>query len=182
MLVVISDLHLTDGAVGGALSPGAFSLFTQRLKEVAFSASWRTDGAYRPIERIDLVLLGDIFDLLRSIHWRVKPAIRPWGNPHAPELIEQIAQITNDILVHNQRSLASLRALATEGTIALPPALRAAKPAAEAQEQPIPVRIHYMVGNHDWFYHLPGPEYDALRQTLVEQLGLANRPGSTLPP
>ena len=38
-----------------------------------------------------------------------------------------------------------------------------------------------MVGNHDWFYHLPGPEYDALRQTLVGQLGLANRPDRPFP-
>ena len=36
--------------------------------------------------------------------------------------------------------------------------------------------------DHDWFYHLPGHEYDAIRQTLAGQLGLANRPGSTLPP
>ncbi len=181
MLVVISDLHLTDGAAGGALSPGAFSLFTQRLKELAFFASWRSDGAYRPVERIDLVLLGDIFDLLRSIHWRVKPAIRPWGDPHAAEMIEQIAQITNGILVHNQRALSSLRALATGGAIALPPSSQAGRRAAQAEEQPIPVRIHYMVGNHDWFYHLPGNAYDAIRQTLVEQLGLANRPDRPFP-
>jgi len=43
------------------------------------------------------------------------------------------------------------------------------------------VRIHYMVGNHDWFYHLPGEAYDALRQKLVEQIGLANRSDRPFP-
>ena len=38
-----------------------------------------------------------------------------------------------------------------------------------------------MVGNHDWFYHLPGADYDALRQKLVEQMGLANRADRPLP-
>ena len=38
-----------------------------------------------------------------------------------------------------------------------------------------------MVGNHDWFYHLPGPNYDALRQAIVERMGLANRPDRPFP-
>ena len=38
-----------------------------------------------------------------------------------------------------------------------------------------------MVGNHDWFYHLRGEAYDSLRQKLVEQMGLANRPDLPFP-
>ena len=59
--------------------------------------------------------------------------------------------------------------------------LRAARPASDADDQPVLVRTHYMVGNHDWFYHLPGEAYDALRQKLVDQMGLANRGGPALP-
>ena len=66
--------------------------------------------------------------------------------------------------------------------VSLPPRLRTARPAANCQDQPVQVRIHYMVGNHDWFYHLPGPAYDKkLRRTLVEQMGLANRPEQPFP-
>ena len=114
MLVIISDVHLNDGTTGVKLAPGAVSLFIQRLRESALNASWRADGAYRPIERIDLVLLGDTLDLLRSTRWRTTPAIRPWGNLHSPEFIGQITKITDDILTQNEQSLAMLRALGTE--------------------------------------------------------------------
>jgi UDP-2,3-diacylglucosamine pyrophosphatase LpxH len=174
MLIILSDLHLNDGTTGETLSPEAFALFADRLKELAITASWRSDGAYRPIERIDLVLLGDVLDLLHSNRWHLGPSVRPWDDPLSPGLIEQITRITGDILAENQESLATLRALATEGEIAIPPMLRAARPASDADDQPVMVRTHYMVGNHDWFYHLCGEAYDALRQRLVEQMGLAN--------
>ena len=108
MLVIISDLHLNDGTTGATLAPGAASLFIQRLRETAL-ASWRADGAYRPVERIDLVLLGDTFDLLHSEHWRAAPTVRPWGDLHAPEFFDQIATITKGILTQNQESLAMFR-------------------------------------------------------------------------
>lgn len=31
-----------------------------------------------------------------------------------------------------------------------------------------------MVGNHDWFYHLPGVSHNPLRQNAVQAMGLAN--------
>ena len=69
MLVILSDLHLNDGTTGATLPPGAFSLFTERLQDLAFAASWRANGIYRPVERIDLVLLGDVLDVLHSARW-----------------------------------------------------------------------------------------------------------------
>ena len=74
-----------------------------------------------------------------------------------------------------------LRSLGVEGAVTLPPMLRTVRPAAGSEDQPVPIRIHYMVGNHDWFYHLPGPQYDKLRQALVERLGLANRSDRPFP-
>ncbi|MGO9114909.1 MAG: hypothetical protein ACLP9L_37330 [Thermoguttaceae bacterium] len=181
MLIILSDLHLNDGTTGETLSPEAFALFADRLKELAITASWRSDGAYRPIERIDLVLLGDVLDLLHSSRWHAVPSVRPWDDPSSPGLIDQITKITGDILSQNQESLCALRALAGEGEITIPPMLRAARPASDADDQPVLVRTHYMVGNHDWFYHLPGEAYDALRQRLVEQMGLANRSDRPFP-
>ncbi len=181
MLVIVSDLHLGDGSTGATISPGAFHIFAERLKDLAVAASWRVDGSYRPVDRIDLVLLGDVLDVIRSTRWGANSGARPWGNPHAPDLAAQVSQITADILGHNEDSLSVLRSLAAEGGVSVPPALRAGKPAPDAKGQPVPVRIHYMTGNHDWLYHLPGPDYDALRQTIVRQMGLANRPDRPFP-
>lgn len=46
MLVVVSDLHLTDGTTGETLSPGVFSIFAQRMRDMAAAAGWRADGSY----------------------------------------------------------------------------------------------------------------------------------------
>jgi hypothetical protein len=181
MLVVLSDLHLNDGTTGATLSPGAFRLFARRLGQLAVAASWRADGVYRPIERIDLVLLGDTLDPLCSTRWAQRPEVRPWKDPPVAELAEQLRRITADILARNEETLGALRALAAPGGLCVPPMLRAARPAPEGDGEPVPVRIHYMVGEHDWFYHLPGPAYHALRQTLIDAMGLAARAHQPLP-
>jgi UDP-2,3-diacylglucosamine pyrophosphatase LpxH len=36
------------------------------------------------------------------------------------------------------------------------------------------VRLHYMVGNHDWYYHLKGKPFDEIRKTISGTLGLSN--------
>ena len=69
MLVIISDLHLKDGTSGTSITPDAFRIFAERLQSMAYRASWRTDGKYRPVEVIDLVLLGDVFDHILSSRW-----------------------------------------------------------------------------------------------------------------
>jgi len=182
MLVIVSDLHLNDGSTSETVSPGAFSIFAQRLRDMAVAASWRADGTYRPAGGVDLVLLGDVLDVIHSARWASLPTVRPWGNPHAPEFLDQISRITNDVLQHNEQSLAVLRGLAAEGGVRVPPVMRSTGlPAADAEGLPVPVRIHYMVGNHDWFYHLPGSNYDALRQRVVRQMGLANCPNRPFP-
>ena len=56
MLVIISDLHLTDGSSGSTISAGAFEVLSERLANLAWSASVRSDGAYRPVEQVDLVV------------------------------------------------------------------------------------------------------------------------------
>lgn len=180
MLVIISDLHLTDGTSGATISPGAFELFADALGDLARGASCRVGGAYRPIERIDLVLLGDVLDVIRSTRWLSQTAIRPWSNLDTPEAIAFIDRATDDILRHNEPSLARLRELA-QGSISLPPANRAGKPAIGAAEIPVPVRIHYLVGNHDWFYHRRSSHYHSIRAKLVRQMGLANAADTPFP-
>jgi hypothetical protein len=172
MLVIISDLHLTDGTSGATIQAGAFNIFADRLRELAFSASWRGDGCYRPLEQIDLVLLGDGLDVIRSSRWLAEPT-RPWHNAQSAEMVDVVARITNSILDQNRPALQVLRSLSRNSGIRVPPA-SSRGPAFDAETIPVAVRIHYMVGNHDWFFHLPGPAFDSIRRQVVENMGLAN--------
>ncbi len=181
MLVVISDLHLTDGSSGATISPRAFDIFCDRLREAAYSASWRSDGRYQPLKRLDLILLGDVLDVIRSSRWSRDGEVRPWSNPNSTEFIDQVTKITSDILRNNDESLRVLRELASEGGLTLPPVDRNGQPVAGASGEPVEVRIFYMIGNHDWMYHLPGSSYDLLRQAVVRHLGLANPPNEPFP-
>ncbi len=180
MLVIVSDLHLTDGTSGMTVSPGAFSIFAERLQEMAAAASWRADGNYRPIERMDLVLLGDVLDVIRSTQWNAQQCIRPWSHSDTPALATMVHQIVDAILARNDETLGLLRNLNSEQGIRVAPALRNGRPAL-GHTQPVPVRIHYMVGNHDWFFHLSGEPWNELRQKIVRQMGLANRADAPFP-
>jgi UDP-2,3-diacylglucosamine pyrophosphatase LpxH len=182
MLVVISDLHLDDGSCAKSLSADAFHIFRERLELLARAASLRTDGTYRPIESIDLLLLGDIFELIHSTLWLAeKPGeagyARPWINPTGAELAAKIQAITEAILTNNAEALAVLRQMAKGEAISLPPADAQGKPALDSAERiPIKVNLYYMVGNHDWFYHLPGKAYRHIRHQVIKAMGLQNPP------
>ncbi|MCA9267494.1 MAG: hypothetical protein KDA41_03445 [Planctomycetales bacterium] len=175
MLVIISDLHLTDGTSGASIHPGTFHIFAQRLVEMSERASWRTDGHYRPIDSVDLLLLGDAVDITRSAHWNVG-AVKPWDDPHSPEAIETVAKIVDGVLENNALGLAVLRSLADEG-VALAAGDSRGRPIAEGQPHIVPVNIHYMVGNHDWHLHLDGSSYDTLRRRIQQHMGLAGVAG-----
>ena len=182
MLVAVSDLHLDDGTVGKSLSPDAFHIFRERLETLAVSASLRADGTYRPIDSIDLLLLGDIFELIHSTLWlKEKPGepgyVRPWMSPAKPQLAAKIHEITQAILTHNAESMQVLSQMARGQAISLPPANAAGKPALDSPDRlPVKVNIYYMVGNHDWFYHLPGEAYHPSRRLIIDACGLVNPP------
>lgn len=180
MLVAISDLHFDDGTCGKSLPVDAFHNFCERLEQLAYSASMRTDGKYRPLEGIDLLLLGDIFELIYSTRWlTAKPGepgfVRPWTDPAQPALADKILEITQAILAHNAESMAVLSQMAKGQAITLPPANAQGQPVLEKCERiPIPVHLYYMVGNHDWFFHLPGEAYSRSRQLIIDAMGLQN--------
>ncbi|MEM9658726.1 MAG: hypothetical protein AAF961_10230, partial [Planctomycetota bacterium] len=178
MLVIISDLHLTDGSSGSTISPGAFQLLSQRIADLGAGASNRRDGVYRPIDRVDLLLLGDVLDVIRSGRW-LQAQPRPWDDVECPRLAATVAEITRGILTNNAEATGHLRQLAEHG-IRVPAALSNGRSATDALQQ-VPVRIHYMVGNHDWFYHLPGEPYDRLRSEVTRALGLATPPQAPFP-
>ena len=180
MLIIVSDIHLGDGTCGKPITPAAFQLLADRLKELACNASLRVDGKYRPVKSIDILLLGDILDPLHSTLWLEKNpgepgCVRPWTNFRAPEYAAKLSDITRAILKNNQESIAILKGL-TQGSVTLPPATVRGKMDKEAREIPVKVRLHFMVGNHDWYYHLPGSAFDAIRAEIVGAFGLSNSP------
>jgi hypothetical protein len=180
MLVIISDLHLTDGTTGPILNPGTFDIFVERLREMAMRASWRADGRYRPLERLDLVFLGDTLDITRSTHW-LDAGTRPWGDMQSSVVSDTVSTIVSDILLKNQDGLANLRAVTEESGLRLPPVTQSGEPVFHAEGVPVAVHAHYMVGNHDWPLHLRGGRYDAIRQKVAQQMGLANSDGQPFP-
>jgi UDP-2,3-diacylglucosamine pyrophosphatase LpxH len=185
MLVIISDLHLTDGSSGQTIRKGAFEAFRERLRDMAYDASCRLDNKYRPIERIDLVLLGDILDVIRSSKWCDSGA-RPW-TPQHPNFATTVASINDLILERNQDSLAFLRSLHDPAYMSVPRAtpdgqsLTTSRGGSSEQRQPVQIRIWYLVGNHDWFYHLRGDAFDEIRKSVVEAVGLENDPSLPFP-
>jgi UDP-2,3-diacylglucosamine pyrophosphatase LpxH len=174
MLVIVSDLHLGDGTTAESIPSSAFDVFARRLNETAYFASWRSDGAYRPIETLDVVLLGDILDPLHSTRW-LNSSVRPWSNPYCADYAPKLLEVTRAILDHNKESLDILRRCATGKRVLLPPATRRKKPDFKTSEQiPLKVRFHYMVGNHDWYYHLRGEAFDQIRAEVIKKMGLSN--------
>ena len=171
MLAMISDLHITDGTTGQLLPPGTMDLLCERLCDLAWRASWRADGAYRPIDRIDLVLLGDVLDIMGSRRWLAAPC-RPWDDHQSPAVIDATTGIIEEILRRNVDCIRTLRSLATEATVSLPPATAAGQPVLEAEELPVAVCTHYMVGNRDWPLHVKGTPYDLVRHKVTHHLGL----------
>ncbi len=190
MLIIVSDLHLTDDPYSTNVKEGAFRVFRERLSDLAYDASWRDGDKYDPIQQLDVLLLGDILDPIRSPKWpgtkpKDKDYVRPWSDRSSVEarFPEVISDITESILLNNKGSLGILKKLGKDGTTI--PKAKDGKPipasyAADLRKT-VKVQIHYMVGNHDWFYHLAGPAYDNIRSKVIEEMGLAHTSPSPFP-
>ena len=180
MLAIISDIHLGDGTTASSISPGAFDLFSSRLNETARSASFRRDGSYRPIESLDLLLMGDILDPLHSTLWlNTAPGsvnyTRPWTDTSSPTFADKLAETTQAILDVNREAMEILRRCASGEIVRVPPATARGEIDTESRQFiPVPVRIHYMIGNHHWYYRLPGIAFDEIRKMIIGSMGLCN--------
>ena len=136
MLIIISDLHLGDGTTANSISPSAFHLFANRLREMAYFASFRKDGKYRPIDQLDIVMLGDILDPIHSTSWlETRPGalnfVRPWSESNNPYFAFKLADTTQAIIDTNKRSLDILRSCTNGESILLPPADSRGKPGVQ---------------------------------------------------
>ena len=191
MFVIISDLHLGDGTIGSSIPTSAFQLFAKRLRQDAFFASTR-GAAYHPVEEIDVLLLGDILEVLHSVHWLYAVGdesrlhmtgpgdvdyIRPWSDPHDPKYAAKLLEVTRAILEANKESFEILRKLANGEFIEFDSTdERGERDRGSGKKHPLKVRFHYMVGNHDWYYLLKGEAFDQIRGEIIQAMGLSNTP------
>jgi len=198
MLVVISDLHLGDGTTAASIPASAFYLFAKRLRQDAHFASVR-NGKYHPIEELDVILMGDIIDPLHSTLWLFPPKgheryltvgdqdfiriteegeenyIRPWSDPSDPLFAPKLLEVTRAIIEHNKEALEVMKKLASGEFIEFDPVNGNGDRNAKSQSKiPLKVRFHYMVGNHDWYYHLKGDAFDQIRREIIDAMGLSN--------
>jgi UDP-2,3-diacylglucosamine pyrophosphatase LpxH len=150
MLVFISDLHFVDGSAGEHnLPPRAFDYFFDDLVAIATKPS-------NKIKEIKIVLLGDIFDLLRTENWFAYPVDdRPWGtNEHA---IEVHALTLFDAIADHPENRQTFQ-LFRQRVADLPNQC-----GLEAGAQ-----LFYRPGNHDRLCN----RYQSLRQKVCDCLGI----------
>ncbi len=114
--------------------------------------------------------------------------MRPWSDPASPAFQEKVRQITESILEKNAQSLEVIRSFNdSREVMTLPPATasggvaKVSRDFASPDRVPLKVRTHYVAGNHDWFLHLPGDAYNAIRQRVVSAMCLANPAGCPFP-
>lgn len=153
MLAIISDLHLSDGSTTRGFDAGALGVVAERVEAAA-----RSRGA----REIQLVLLGDIFDLVRTDYWLesgIPPDERPWGGEPDPETgmnrdregcSRQYEAVLERVLAAN----------AGDGTRGFGPML--ARLAWVAARLGVDFRATYVVGNHDRVLH----NFPSLRHRL----------------
>lgn len=189
MLVIISDLHLTDGS-SETIHQGTLRVFRERLRSLAYAASWRSGGIYKPITDLTVLLLGDIVDVLRSSQWLESSdgtTLRPWSDSRHPDFVQKIDAITDASIAKNAVFFAMMRELHGTSIATVPPAASGGRPALNGADgrgvERVPVKVHtyYMTGNHDWYYHLPHSPYHAIRAKLVTAMGLENDPAQPFP-
>jgi len=163
MLVLVSDLHITDETTANNVNPEALELLGADILETA---------ERRGAREIHLVLLGDILDLVRTDYWHrsgIPMRLRPWGgtldlrtgmNADSSAIREQFHAILGGIL-----------GTPTAGALGTTLATLAAGP--------VPFRATYVVGNHERvMWNFPSLQ-EAVRAAMPAIAAFAPRVEST---
>lgn len=143
MLVCSANWLLPDGSLSCSPTASDVAAFVRALATLAGRAGFRRDGRYRPVDRVDLVLAGDMLDTLSSTRW-LGP-LRPWQATAAATRLQ--TEIAAESLRRGRRTIASLRRLARQGVF-VPDATPLARPAGD-RRRIVPVRIVSLAGDHD---------------------------------
>ncbi len=147
MLVICSDIHFSDGTLDPFNVPAyAFRIVLDHLKAILERPGNR-------VKDIEIVLLGDIFDLLRTDQWKPddRRAPMPWTSPDE-ELERRVDGILARLLQKNDEALA----LMTQS-------------GARLEKD---VTLRYLPGNHDRALN----RFRSTRERLVRALHLDHDP------
>lgn len=136
MLAVISDIHLTDGSTSFNVKEEAF---TEVLQDYILDNA--VDKKGDPIvNELNIILLGDIFDLMRTEYWLKQPENeRPWNGDIS--LINGMNSEIDIIKPHYEKALDNI--LNSESGKAFISALK------EIKKGYPDAKIYYIIGNHD---------------------------------
>jgi UDP-2,3-diacylglucosamine pyrophosphatase LpxH len=156
MLIFISDLHFVDGTAGeqNPLAK-AFDYFFDDVVSIASKES-------NEIKEIKIVLLGDVFDLLRTEKWFPFPENeRPWGYNEAA-IENHSNEILDSIFAHPENSL-------TFETIQKRMAgLKDEYQKVAQRKLESTPRLFYIPGNHDRLVN----KYSSLRVKVCKHLAI----------
>jgi UDP-2,3-diacylglucosamine pyrophosphatase LpxH len=159
MLVLVSDLHVTDETTANNVNPEAFALLGDEILDAA---------ARRGAREIHLVLLGDILDLVRSDFWHrhaIPMAERPWGGRLDPRTAMNSAAETVE---------AQFRAILA-AALASPAGTALAGMLARLSGATLPLTVTYVIGNHERvMWNFPSLQEDA-RRSLPQISAFASR-------
>lgn len=143
MLVCSANWLLPDGSLSRPPAASTVAAFMREIAALAGRAGFRRDGRYQPVDRVDLVLAGDMLDTIASTRWL--GALRPWHATVAATRLQ--ADIVAASLRRGRRTIASLRRLARQG-ISVPDATPLARPASD-RRRVVPVRMVILAGDRD---------------------------------
>jgi len=161
MLVIISDLHFTDGTTSNwskgtdlfNIPPKAFRLFLSKISHIV--------GRRKGIENVTFIYNGDIFDLLRTETWfDMSDDHHPWSIPLKKDVVyEKCNDILQSTVNHaqNTESLAWLSGTHDEFQ--------------DVWKVNATVGRVYIPGNHDRIVNLFQPCRTLVRQKLLGKTG-----------
>ena len=151
MQVFISDVHLTDGTSGTTINADAFKLLRDNVEDLI---ERRKPKELKKLKELKIVLLGDIFDVIRSTKWPTdgNSPVQPWY-PRSDAQEAVVQKIVNDIITNNQQSLNWIKSL---GQLALT------------------FDLQYVIGNHDWLIN----RYPKIVKTIASALDITPPPVS----
>lgn len=119
MILLVSDLHLADTSRASTIR---LDVFLQEIRNAIKLASMCG------VKSIQLVLLGDIFEILKSKRWLVQE-VRPWES-NTPKHESTVASIVGGIIDINRDFFDGLNEL--------------------GERRRPKVQVLYVPGNHDW--------------------------------
>jgi UDP-2,3-diacylglucosamine pyrophosphatase LpxH len=149
MIFVLSDLHLSDGTTSTNINPDAFSIMESEVLDTYKN---------RKAASLKIILLGDIFDLVRTDYWLKKPiAERPWNGS-----LDKLTAMNPDPKIEKYYGEVLTQVLADKSSKQFIKSLKDISAKIPNTE------IVYVIGNHDRMFN----NYPLLKDKASKETGL----------